>query len=252
MWDAIAGRVLLVVAHPDDETLACAGAMLDWKDCTILHTTNGSPRRPRHAENAGFATREAYAAARRLELECALGQIGGRDTRCLDLNDQESWADLAALSLQVEVAIEEIDPATVITHPYEGGHPDHDAAAFAVQKACALRGNRAPRRVEAAFYNRYEGQFRGNEFLPGGPPEIALELDTETQALKKAMFACFTSQASVLAMFSTSVERFRMAPDYTFKEPPHPGPLNYETLGWGITSAAWLTEASRAMRQLDA
>ena len=107
----------------------------------------------------------------------------------------------------------------------------------------------APARIEGAFYNRSGGQFRTNRFLPG-MPETEIELDSETHTRKEKMFACFASQSAVLALFSTTVERFRFAPEYVFTEPAHPGPLNYETLGWGITSAMWIESVRRAEAEL--
>jgi len=52
------------------------------------------------------------------------------------------------------------------------------------------------------------------------------------------MFACFRTQAEVLAGFGTAAEAFRPAqPD--FRNPPHPGALNYERWGWEMTSTRW-------------
>jgi len=249
MWRT--GRVLIVFAHPDDETLACGGEMEHWHDCLIVHTTTGSPNDVSYAQAAGFATQADYAAARKNELDCALALVGGRETRNLGLTDQKSWHNLGTLTEKIRNLIEETKPAAVFTHPYEGGHPDHDAVAFAVQYSCTLLGARAPARVEGAFYNRLGGLFRANEFLPGAPV-IEVELDGPTQSRKMKMFDCFPSQRTVLSLFSTKVERFRYAPRYNFTEPPHAGQLNYETLGWGITSKMWLEAARHAEAYLTA
>ncbi len=243
-------RVLILVAHPDDETLGCGGQMARWQDCVIVHTTDGSPCNLTDAHAAGFATREDYANARRRELECALSHAGAKHTHCFGFTDQESWRDLAALSKQVKQFIQDARPDVVITHPYEGGHPDHDACAFAVQHSCTSLSKRAPAHMEAAFYNRYEGAFRPSEFLPG-PMVTEIVLDHEERSRKEAMLACFATQRSVLAAFPADVERFRPAPHYSFDEPPHTGPLNYETWGWGITSRMWLEAAARARLELS-
>jgi LmbE family N-acetylglucosaminyl deacetylase len=131
------GRVLIVVAHPDDETLAFFHVMGQARDCVILHVTDGSPLDLRGARNAGFETREAYARARRAELECALSVLGGRETRELGFVDQETWRDLPGLVEAVARVIREVRPSFIFTHPYEGGHPDHDSTAFAVVQASA-------------------------------------------------------------------------------------------------------------------
>jgi LmbE family N-acetylglucosaminyl deacetylase len=36
--------------------------------------------------------------------------------------------------------IRSLSPDGVITHPHEGGHPDHDATALAVRPGCRPRG----------------------------------------------------------------------------------------------------------------
>lgn len=242
-------RVLILVAHPDDETLGCGGHIAHWPDCLIVHTTDGSPRNLADANAAGFATREDYARARRHELECALAYAGAKPTHCFGLTDQESWRDLADLTEQVKRIIDDACPDVVITHPYEGGHPDHDACAFAVQGSCTSLGEQAPARVEAAFYNRYEGVFRPHHFLPG-PAVTDVLLDRDERRRKEAMLACFQTQRPVLSAFRTDIERFRIAPHYSFQAPPHASPLNYETWGWGITSSMWLEAAARAQSEL--
>ena len=49
----------------------------------------------------------------------------------------------------------------VLTHPYEGGHPDHDSVAFCVRAAVRLLarggGGDAPEVAEMAFYHRRAG-----------------------------------------------------------------------------------------------
>ncbi len=223
--------------------------MAHWPGCLIVHTTTGSPENPSDARAAGFASPDSYAEARRAELLCALSKVGGRETRSFGLIDQQSWRDLPALTNSVLALIEDWRPEAIVTHPYEGGHPDHDAAAFAVQYACQRLGRQAPVRVEAAFYNRYGGLFRPGEFIPG-IPSVDVKQDAEARARKDRMFACFTSQKPVLSLFSTEFERFRPAPVYDFSRPPHDGELNYETFGFGITSAMWIESAARAMATL--
>ena len=248
MWRP--GKVLVLVAHQDDETLACGGRMIEWPDCVIAHVTNGSPADLSFARAAGFRNQSDYAEARWRELECALALAGGRTTRRFGLADQQASDDLAGLTRRVTELIAETRPSTIVTHPYEGGHPDHDGTAFAAQHACALLGATAPERVEAAFYNRYGGVFRPGEFLPG-PAAEEVELDAETRLRKDRMFACFTSQRPILSHFSTRFERFRPAPRYDFSQAPHAGPLNYEEWGWELTGEKWRESAARARRALS-
>jgi N-acetylglucosamine malate deacetylase 2 len=50
--------------------------------------------------------------------------------------------------------LEQHRPEVIVTHSYEGGHPDHDACAFAVHHALELtRAQPVPVIVEASFYH---------------------------------------------------------------------------------------------------
>jgi LmbE family N-acetylglucosaminyl deacetylase len=69
---SIPGRTVLVVAHPDDETLGCGALLARFADLTIIHVTDGAPRRGDDAARAGFSSPDAYAEARRRELREAL------------------------------------------------------------------------------------------------------------------------------------------------------------------------------------
>src|SRR3954466_10614255 len=65
-------KLLLVVAHPDDDILG-AGALLARLPWTrIVYVTDGAPRDGRDARGHGFAGPEDYAAARRREALAAL------------------------------------------------------------------------------------------------------------------------------------------------------------------------------------
>src|SRR4051794_2963113 len=69
---AAAPAVMLVCAHPDDETASAAAALLRAPALTIVHLTDGAPRDPWFARSAGCADRASYAALRQAELRSAL------------------------------------------------------------------------------------------------------------------------------------------------------------------------------------
>jgi len=236
------GRVLIVVAHPDDETLAFFSTMQRFRDCVIVHVTDGSPLNLHDSLNAGFETREAYARARRGELDCALSVLGGRETRELGYVDQETWRDLPGLIDAVAGVIREVRPSVIFTHPYEGGHPDHDSTAFAVARAGALE-RRSIKVREGAFYN----VFGTGKFLPSDLRVTERRVSSEAWPMKRRMLDCFVSQAGVLNQFALEVERERQAPEYDFTVAPHSGPLNYEGWGLAFTGADWREAARKAL-----
>jgi len=243
-----AERALIVAAHPDDETIG-AGIWMARRPSsdgiTIVHVTDGSPRYLSDARSAGFATREEYAAERRRELLAAVGLAGIHPDQCRALGyvDQESFHDLRDLVESIRGVIAELKPDLILTHPYEGGHPDHDACAFAVGHA--LDG--APHHEFASYHNGPTGLVSG-KFLCEGPEEV-LTLSPAERELKAAMFSCFRSQKRVLDWFTIAQEKFRIAPKYDFTKPPHEGELLYERFGFA-TGEDWRRRAAEALAAL--
>ena len=87
-------------------------------------------------------------------------------------------------------------------------------------------------------------------FLPGPTDELVVPLGDAALLRKQSMVDCFRTQREMLRHFPLSPERFRMAPDYDFRQPPHAGALLYETFGWDITAADWRLRATAALEAL--
>jgi LmbE family N-acetylglucosaminyl deacetylase len=249
-------RVALLAAHPDDEVVGAGAQLPLLTGLALLHLTDGSPADPGDARAAGFADAEAYAAARRRELGAALAAAGIAPRRHrLGLTDQQAVLGLAPLAHRLARLLGELGSEILVTHPYEGGHPDHDAAAFAAAAAARLlrrAGRPAPALIEMACYHRGPaGGMRTGAFPPGAAPGgIAIRLRPAEIAAKCRLIGCFPSQARVLAQFDLATERFRPAPAYDFRRPPQPGPLLYEEWGFALDGAAWRRHAAAAGRAL--
>lgn len=243
--------VALVVAHPDDEVLGLGAQLSRLKGLTIVHVTDGAPHNGGH----GFGTREAYAAARGAELAAALAPAGiGADARVgFDVPDQEAALDLTAIVRRLTGLFRERGVKVVLTHAYEGGHPDHDAVAFAVHAARRLLApeSEAPGVIEMPFYHVDDAGWVRQRFVAGsGPPELALRLSDESRALKQRMFDAHATQRETLLHFPPEWERFRAAPAYDFTALPNRGNLLYERYPWGMTGAKWLELSGRALTEL--
>jgi N-acetylglucosamine malate deacetylase 2 len=234
----VSRRVLVVVAHPDDEVVGAGALISRLPDVWILHATDGAPRDPRFMARGFEGTREEYTRTRRRELEDALSLAGIGADRLLGLRiaDQEAVFEIPRLIEGIARAVREIGPEIVLTLAYEGGHPDHDAVALAARRAAA-----GIEILEMPLYHAEPGTERMtvNEFLPG-PPETRLALTEEERGLKRRMIETFATQAETLRDFlPPRDERFRPAPHYDFTRPPHEGRLQYETWGFPIDGKRW-------------
>jgi LmbE family N-acetylglucosaminyl deacetylase len=129
--EMIDSRLLVVMAHPDDETFRCGGtlALLARQGVTIqvLTATHGEA-----GSSAPLSSdeRERLALAREQELHCACAALGIELPLFLNYNDGK--LDIVAeekAAGQVLAVMEEFGPQVVITWPPDGlsGHPDHIA-----------------------------------------------------------------------------------------------------------------------------
>lgn len=248
--------VMVVVAHPDDETIGIGGQLRRLRQATIVHVTGGAPRNMDDARAHGFTTWQAYAAARRRELEAAMAEAGIPASALIALNvpDQEAARRMPELARKVADLFQRHQTRFVCTHPYEGGHPDHDATAFAVEAACrAMRrdGLEPPAVIEMPFYHAGPDGPVFQDF-PAEPdlPRHEVELNEHDLAMKRRMAAHHVTQQAILAPFTARVERFRAAPHYAFGSLPNGGRLYYESLPFGFHGEDWLALAGRAMEEL--
>jgi len=229
----VSPRLLVVVAHPDDETVGAGALLSRLPDVWLLHATDGAPRDPRFMARSFHGTREEYARARRRELETAMALAGIGPDRLLSLEiaDQEAVLELPRLVEGIARVCREIQPGRILTLAYEGGHPDHDAVALAVRRASPEIET-----FEMPLYHAEPGTERMvvQEFLPG-PQEMLLTLTDEERDLKQRMIQAFATQEETLRAFlPPRDERFRPAPAYDFTRPPHEGRLQYEIWGFPV------------------
>ncbi|MCR0983333.1 PIG-L deacetylase family protein [Roseomonas populi] len=238
----------LVIAHPDDETLAAGAVLPLFRNLLIVQVTDGAPRNLADANAAGFATAEAYAQARARELQAALS-IGGVHAQRTTLGaaDQGATHAMPELARALAERLRQHGTQAVLTHAYEGGHPDHDATALIAAAAARLAGIGSL--IEFPLYHAAEQGWALATFLPG-PEPTTLDLTPEEQARKRAMLAAFATQQATLAQFPVEQERFRPAPAHDFTAPPHPGQPLYERYGWGLDFPRWQALATAARDSL--
>ena len=250
------GSLLVIAAHPDDEVIGLGARLPRLRAGWFLHVTNGAPANGHDAANHGFTSVAEYAAARRKELEAAwkLAGINTAQSFSLGVGDQEASLQLCETTMRLRKLLAELQPTVVVTHAYEGGHPDHDATAFIVHAALRLwKGPSAqkPMLVEMTSYHQGAKGIETGSFLPDrNCRPVTYMLDEAERSLKARLFGCFHTQQETLRYFSVDCERFRHAPAYEFTKRPHPGKLFYEQFPWGMMGARFTRLAERAERQL--
>lgn len=243
--------VVVVVAHPDDESLACGALLPRLGDVAVIHVTDGAPRNGGYACRHGFADPPAYAAARRREVQAALAVAGVGPDRaiCLDVPDQAAAPEIAGIARQLVPRL--AGAGIVLTHALEGGHPDHDAVAVAVRAACRLAGPNAPTVVEMPFYRAGQaGEGWIRQSFSDAAGVAVLRLTPDERRRKQLMLDAHASQADTLRSFGAADEPFRPAAPAERARLLGGTVALYDSQPWGVTSAAFQAAAEAALRAL--
>lgn len=79
------GRMMLIAAHPDNETIAAGSRFGHIAEVLLVHVTDGAPRMGADTRQARCSDWRHYAALRRRELETATALAGVRSEQLLSL-----------------------------------------------------------------------------------------------------------------------------------------------------------------------
>jgi LmbE family N-acetylglucosaminyl deacetylase len=241
-------RVVVIGAHPGDEAVGAASVLLRGHEAAVVHLTDGVPRAPRL--RPGPPDRAVHARLRADEAREALAIAGVARIVRLGGAAQEVVHGLAPLARELAAVLSSLAPRIVVGHAYEGGHPDHDAAALATRAALALlerSEGAAPRLVEMAGAH-LPGGLATHE-LVRGPRVVRHRLTPSEQEKKRAMLDRYASRREELARIGVDEEQFRLAGPVSPWARPHPGVLHYELRG-GTTFEEFRTAAILGLRAL--
>jgi N-acetylglucosamine malate deacetylase 2 len=129
----------------------------------------------------------------------------GVRTEIVGISDQEACFDLVELTGRLLGLIRTEAPDAIFVHAYEGGHPDRDAASFAVNAACGLieaEAGSAPAIIEMTGYHADGGRLATGVFLPSQNIVTTVTLTAADRLRKKRMTDCFVSQSELLSGFA--------------------------------------------------
>ncbi len=245
----LTGRVLVLVAHADDESVGYGALLQQMREAVVVIATDGAPRDPYFWQR--FGSRETYAALRRDEARRAM-QVAGvlelvllaeEDSR---LEDQRLFLNLAAAYELLEKLVERVKPEAIATLAYEGGHPDHDSCSL----LAARLGDRFALPVwEAPLYhwehNRNPRADGGGDnagalclqqFVCNSGGEAVVEIGAGELERKRAMCAQYASQGDFLRTFDARRELVRPQVRYEYGRAPHQGETNYERWQWWMSA----------------
>jgi LmbE family N-acetylglucosaminyl deacetylase len=246
--ETLAAPVVAVVAHPDDETIGMGSRLATMANLTLVYATDGSPPNMVRARSLGFESAETYSRARFDELVKALHLLGIKPSRqvAFGFSDGQAIFHLTSLIDEVEASI--AGCAAVVTHAYEGGHPDHDACALAVQVACRrilASSGTAPQRLEFAGYHSRGGTLAVNCFWPDARcEERVVSLSWRERRLKAKAMREFRTQSFIMTEFPPRFESYREAPSYDFFAAPPPGEWFYDRHDWPMKGRKWLEQVA--------
>lgn len=214
-------KTLILVAHPDDESIGCGGLVQRMREAAIFLCTDGAPHIPAVWIGKGFRTREAYAEARYKEIQdvIKLGKVKHREFMT-GVADQQLHEKLPIVLKYLSAHIDSEKPNAILTHAYEGGHPDHDCCSFLasiVSKRFSVPAYEMP-----FYWKSPAGPLVFQKFMNPSPNDFSLDLSETEIIVKKKMFQAHRTQSAVLADFDLSREFFRLQPEYDYSVAANP------------------------------
>ncbi|HYG97914.1 MAG TPA: PIG-L family deacetylase [Terriglobales bacterium] len=237
------GRTLVLVAHPDDETVGCGALLQRMREPIVVFATDGAPEDEFFWNKYGSRLR--YARVREDEARRALATIGVSEVKFLGsqplpsgegICDQQLHEHLGDACVRLTTIIRRHRPEAILTLAYEGGHPDHDACGilgFSMGKHHGLPVWEFP----LYHRNSRESLILQRFVIPDDSYEAVLEITPDELAQKTLMLQAYESQQPFLSEFDLNLERFRPQPMYDYAQPPHAGKLNYEVWQWNATGS---------------
>jgi LmbE family N-acetylglucosaminyl deacetylase len=219
-------RILILIPHPDDETVGAAAAIARARArgaaVAGIYLTTGVP----DVDVAWIRDSKAHAARvarRRAEGRAAAEQLGLEPLMFLDHPTRTLRLHLGEARTTVEAALTDWNADTLWVPAFEGGHQDHDSA----NALASLFRNRLPV-WEFAEYGKAGLQ----TFPAANGTEHPLPLTPEEMAEKCRLLALYVSERKNLRGMGVERECFRPLPVHDYTRAPHAGTPHYARFRW--------------------
>ena len=220
--EQLLGSPLVLVAHPDDESVGCGMLLQGIKAAGILLCTDGGPAIARPWYMRVLHSRTRYSGKRLAEFRSASHIAGVRYTcEMKGIQDQLLYKSLERAAGFLADYIVQYRPDAILSHAFEGGHPDHDCCAFLAHWA----GRKFSLPVwEMPLYYRPapSSPLVYQRFLCCYGNEVELFAEPDKLLRKTMMLSEHRSQAGVISRFDKTREVFRPQPAYDFSVNPNP------------------------------
>jgi N-acetylglucosamine malate deacetylase 2 len=238
-------RVLVLAAHPDDESIGCAGLLQRARQGLVVFAVDGAP--PQYSFEKQFGSLQNYSRIRFEEASGALRSIPEVSARRLTRPDGTAFVD-QHLVLELPEAfaslcqmVSDFAPSLIVSHAFEGGHVDHDACHVLAKEASAEFGLK---HLEFPLYWREtNGKDVFQRFRPNGSSESVLQLTSQELHTKRQMLTEYRTQQDLTSVFTLENERFRCAAKWENSKPDWPD-YPFENRRRGLKAAVFLQKVA--------
>lgn len=205
------GKVLLLVAHPDDETIGCSGLLQRATSALVVFAVDGAPRH--YGFEKKFGSLQRYSDIRFLEASvalrslphCSFRRLAGRNGS--HHMDQHLFEHLPEALTSLDQFVCAFSPDMIVSHTCEGGHIDHDACHFLASHVGRKHGVIV---MEfPCYWQNEDGQDVFQQFRNTRNDEVVLKLTEHEIQVKREMLAAYHTQQALTPVFHLHTERFR-------------------------------------------
>ena len=182
-------KILIIAAHPDDETLGCGGSIAKWSknghEVHVLIMAEGATSRDK-SRDRGTRQKELSHLARSAK---KAGEIlGVASVELLDYPDNRmDSVDLLDVVKSVEEHIDKNKPNVVVTHHSGDLNIDHQITQQAVMVACRPQPGHPVKRIlsfEVQSATEWQSPDYGRPFVPNWFEDITDTLPIKMKALE--------------------------------------------------------------------